>query len=75
MPGADWLDELDQIRREDEARQKEKQLDTSGLSRKERARIRSDIKSLDMEYRDAARKLRHLERIRQRWPTRHPLPG
>jgi hypothetical protein len=39
MPGTDWLDELDQIRREDEARQKEKRLDidTSVLGSQEKA--------------------------------------
>jgi hypothetical protein len=39
MPGSDWLDELDQIRRTDETQQKEKQLDIdlSVLGNREKA--------------------------------------
>jgi hypothetical protein len=41
---------------------KEKQLYSSKLSGDKRARIRSDIKALDLEYRDAVRELRYLEK-------------
>jgi hypothetical protein len=40
----------------------EKQLAASDLTRKQRERIRTDIPYLDLEYRDAVRELRYLEK-------------
>jgi Protein of unknown function (DUF2799) len=43
---------------------KEKRLTTSDLTRQEREKIRTDIQYLDLEYRDAVRELRYLEKTR-----------
>jgi hypothetical protein len=47
---------------EKEIKMKEKKLYSSKLSDEMRNRIRSDIKALDLEYRDAARELKYLEK-------------
>jgi hypothetical protein len=49
---------------EKEIEKKEDKLLSSGLSGKQRAKIRSDIKALDIEYRDTVRKLKHLQRAK-----------
>ena len=48
---------------ESQIQTKEKQLYSSNLSNEQRAKIRSDIKYLDLEYRDAVRELRYLEKM------------
>ncbi len=47
---------------ESEIEKKESELYSSKLSSEQRAKIRSDIRSLDMEYRDIVRELKYLER-------------
>jgi len=43
---------------------KEKKLYSDGLSKEKRDQFRSDLKYLDLEYRDIARELKLLEKIR-----------
>ncbi len=47
---------------ESEIEKKEGKLYSSRLSSEQRTKIRSDIRSLDMEYRDIVRELKYLER-------------
>jgi hypothetical protein len=49
---------------EKEIGKKEAKLLSTGLSGKQRAKIRFDIKELDIEYRDTVRKLKHLQRAK-----------
>jgi hypothetical protein len=51
---------------ESEIKKKERKLYSSKLSDEQRAKIRSDIRSLDIEYREIVRELKYLER---RGPT------
>jgi hypothetical protein len=47
---------------ESKIQDKEKQLAASDLTRQQREKIRTDIQYLDLEYRDAVRELRYLEK-------------
>jgi len=47
---------------ENEIEKKESKLYSSKLSDEQRAKIRSDIRTLDMEYRDIVRELKYLEK-------------
>ena len=49
---------------ESQIQTKEKQLYSSNLSKEQRAKIRADIKYLDIEYRDTIRELRHWEKMK-----------
>ena len=49
---------------ENQIQQKESQLVSTGLDYKAREKIRAEIRHLDLEYRDAVRELRHLEKTK-----------